>query len=77
MTRARARIAIVSDGAKWYVRRIRLVEHDQVRDEKVYRCDRPISGPHYGLRRVPQVIQAMRAGYRLQRKRFTKAPRGA
>ena len=40
------RVLIVSDDAgQWYVRRVRLVEHDLARDEKVYRCDQPLGGP--------------------------------
>lgn len=37
------RIAIVFDGGKWHVRRIRVIEHDLDRDEKIYRCDKPIA----------------------------------
>lgn len=37
------RIAIVFDNEKWHVRRIRVIEHDLDRDEKVYRCDKPIA----------------------------------
>lgn len=37
------RIAIIFDGHRWHVRRIRVIEHDFNRDEKVYRCDRPIA----------------------------------
>jgi hypothetical protein len=37
------RVAIVTDGdGAWFVRRIRVVEHDGDKDEKVYRCDQPI-----------------------------------
>jgi hypothetical protein len=36
------RLAIIFDGEKWYVRRIRVIEHDLFCDEKVYRCDKPI-----------------------------------
>lgn len=43
------RVLIVFDGEAWFVRRVRLIEHDGVRDEKVYRCDKPISGPHLSL----------------------------
>lgn len=47
--------AIVFDGKKWHVRRIRLIEHDLDRDEKVYRCDMPISSDHDNLADVPEV----------------------
>ena len=40
------RLAIVFDGENWHVRSIRLIEHDLDRDEKVYRCDKPISNDH-------------------------------
>lgn len=43
------RLAIVFDGRRWYVRRIRVIEHDLDRDEMIYRCDLPISGPHTTL----------------------------
>lgn len=36
------RVAIIFDGSAWHVRRIRVIEHDLDRDEKVYRCDVPI-----------------------------------
>lgn len=39
-----ARVAIVFDGSKWFARHIRVIEHDLKRDEKVYRCNRPIGG---------------------------------
>jgi len=38
------RVAIVFDGTGWFVRRVRLIEHDLDRDEKVYRCDESIGG---------------------------------
>lgn len=40
------KVAIVFDGEAWHVRRIRSSEHDLDRDEKVYRCDKPISNDH-------------------------------
>lgn len=43
------RMAIVFDGERWHVRSIRAIEHDLDRDEKVYRCDRPISNDHATL----------------------------
>jgi hypothetical protein len=36
------RVGIVFDGEAWFLRAIRLIEHDLDRDEKVYRCGRPI-----------------------------------
>lgn len=36
------KVAIVFDGQAWHVRRVRLIEHDLDRDEKIYRCDLPI-----------------------------------
>jgi hypothetical protein len=41
----RDRVLIVFDGAAWFVRRVRLVEHDLHADEMVYRCDQPLAGP--------------------------------
>ncbi len=49
------RRAIVFDGERWHVRRIRVIEHDLERDEKVYRCDQPISSDHLTLADVPEV----------------------
>lgn len=40
------RVVIVFDGEKWHVRRLKLIEHDGRQDEKVYRCDLPISNDH-------------------------------
>jgi hypothetical protein len=42
MAARKNRVAIVTDGDGWYVRRIRVIEHDLDRDEKVYRCDIPV-----------------------------------
>lgn len=40
------RLAIVSDDdGKWYIRRIRVVEHNLTDDEKVYHCDKHLGGP--------------------------------
>lgn len=49
------RIAIIYDGTAWHVRRIRLIEHDQDLDEKIYHCDKAISNDHPALADVPQV----------------------
>jgi hypothetical protein len=44
------RVLIVCDvGGAWYVRRVRLIEWDLDRDEKVYRCDKPLGGPFLTL----------------------------
>lgn len=47
--RERPRILIVFDGEAWFVRKVRLIEHDLSRDEKVYRCDEHLGGPHKTL----------------------------
>ena len=49
IARAARRCAIIFDGAHWYVRRIRSIEHDLNRDEKVYRCDAPIGRRYRAL----------------------------
>lgn len=36
------RLAILFDGHKWFVRRVRVIEYDLTNNEKVYRCDHPI-----------------------------------
>lgn len=55
------RVAIVSDDdGKWYVRRIRVVEHALDRDEKVYHCDKHLGGPFTTLGEAAAV--AMRRG---------------
>jgi hypothetical protein len=53
------RKAIIFDGRKWHVRRIREIEHNLDRDEKVYRCDKPISNDHATLADVPDVKAAV------------------
>ena len=53
------RIAIIFDGERWHVRRIRVIEHDLDRDEKVYRCDKPI---HNDLKSLSDVWRVMRGG---------------
>lgn len=37
------RVLIVFNGGVWYVRRVRVVEHDMTNDEQVYRCDDAIA----------------------------------
>lgn len=36
------KIAIVTDGKAWFVRRIASSTHDAIHDEKIYYCDKPI-----------------------------------
>lgn len=51
------RYLIANDkSGKWYVRRIRIVEHDMDRDEKVYRCDLPIGTAYNSL---PAAVDAL------------------
>lgn len=40
--KVKLRIVITNDGEAWFVRRVRITEHDIDLDEKVYRCDAPI-----------------------------------
>jgi len=40
-----AKVCIVFDGVAWFTRRVRVIEHDLDRDEKVYRCDKHLGGP--------------------------------
>ncbi len=39
------RILIVFDGSAWFIRAVRLIEHDLDNNEKIYRCDAPLGGP--------------------------------
>ncbi len=45
----RNRIAIVSDGDAWFVRRVRTSVHDGEKDEMVYHCDAPIGVSYSNL----------------------------
>lgn len=47
--RRNKRILVVFDGDSWFVRRVRVIEHDLTKDEKVYRCDAPIGGAYKSL----------------------------
>lgn len=58
------RYLIVFDGTTWHVRHVRVIEYDLERDEKVYRCDQPISSDHATLADVPQVADLIAAGRR-------------
>lgn len=54
----RMRVAIVStEDGQWYIRRVRVVEHDLENDERVYRCDKHLGGPfksaHAAVRSIP------------------------
>jgi hypothetical protein len=52
------RYLIVFDGKSWFVRHVRVIEHDLDRDEKVYRCDTPLGGAHGTL---DEAVTAFRA----------------
>lgn len=39
------RVLLVHDGRKWHLRHVRLIVHDLMLDEKVYRCDKHLGGP--------------------------------
>lgn len=54
------RFAIVFNDGKWFVRHIRLIEHDLERDEKVYRCDKPI-GKNFNT--AEEALEAARKEY--------------
>lgn len=59
---ARARHLIVNDhSGKWFIRHVRVVEHDLTRDEKVYRCDTPAGGPYDDLASAVQAYQLMKS----------------
>lgn len=51
----RRRVAIIFDGRRWHVRRIRQIVHDVGLDEKVYWCDKPIAND------LPSLAAAARA----------------
>lgn len=46
---------IIFDGEAWFERRVRVIEHDLTRDEKVYRCSKHLGGPYKKLSHVPSV----------------------
>ena len=53
---------IVNDhSGRWFIRHVRVVEHDMDRDEKVYRCDVPAGGPYDDLPSAVQAFQLMMA----------------
>lgn len=56
------RILIVNDGTAWFVRQVRITEHDLSRDEKVYRCDRHVGGPLATLDEAAGLVKALLAG---------------
>jgi hypothetical protein len=43
------RTLVVFDGTDWFLRKVRAIEHDLDKDEKVYRCDEHIGGPFQTL----------------------------
>jgi hypothetical protein len=56
------RYLIANDkSGKWYVRRIRVVEHDMDRDEKVYRCDLPVGTAYNSLSAAVDALQLARS----------------
>lgn len=56
----RRRFAIVFDGRRFHVRRIRVIEHDLARDEMVYRCDKPIASD---LRNILDAVRVVRPSW--------------
>lgn len=52
----RTRLLIVCDGRKWYVRHVRVIEHDLRRGEKVYRCDQPLGKPYATLDEAVEAV---------------------
>lgn len=64
---------IVFNGSKWHVRRVRVVEDDLALDEKIYRCDEPLSNNHATLSDVPEVAIAIREAVAADRAALTAA----
>jgi hypothetical protein len=56
-----SRLLIVRNGGKWYIRRVRLVEHyyDPPLDEKVYHCDRHLGGLYKTFDEAAKVVKAL------------------
>src|SRR3990167_8506564 len=52
---------IVWDSQAWFVRHVRVIEHDLDLDEKVYRCDQPIGGAFPSLADVPEIAALLAA----------------
>jgi len=52
------RFLIVFDGTSWFVRHVRVIEHDLDRDEKVYRCDTPVGVAHDTLDDAVKTLRA-------------------
>jgi len=53
------RLLIVCDGEAWYVRRLVTITHDLERDEKNYRCDKPIGSRCATLAEAVAVVEAL------------------
>lgn len=53
------RVLIVFDGMAWFIRHVRLIEHDLTKDEKVYRCDKPLGGPYKTLNEAVQEVRQL------------------
>ena len=56
------RMLIVFDGNYWFIRYVRVIEHDLEKDEKVYRCDAPLGGMH---RTLDDAVAALRAAHQV------------
>lgn len=46
MTAPAVSVLLVWDRGGWFVRRVRVIEHDEERDEMVHRCDAPLAWPY-------------------------------
>ncbi len=53
---------LVFDGHAWFLRSVRVIEHDLTRDEKVYRCDAHLGGPFQTLREGMGALDSMWRG---------------
>lgn len=51
------RLLLAFDGTSWFLRAVRVTEHDRSLDEKVYRCDEHLGGPYT----LDEAIEALSA----------------
>jgi hypothetical protein len=73
------RVLIVCDETgKWFVRRVRMTEHNLDLDQMIYHCDAPLSGPCADLASAVTCVERLPRGKRpknVARETFTRKPR--
>ncbi len=68
-------LIVCDDTGKWFVRRVRMTEHNLDLDQMIYHCDEPLGGPYDDLAGAVARVQRLPRGKRpknVARETFTR-----